>query len=132
MICFLYELFQRKVNDCTTGPHCHKKKKKEKKKSLLDITNTVVPLPWSQAFKTADLIYLVWGKKIDLLEQIKNNLYMWHIFKIQQNNKAGMAMLIKVTEINKILKIDNLIHCSLFTHCISLITFLILLCNVID
>lgn len=28
---------------------------------------------------------------------------MWHIFKIQQNNKAGMAMLIKVTEINKTL-----------------------------
>lgn len=38
---------------------------------------------------------------------------MWHIFKIQQNNKAGMAMLIKVT-----FKIDILIHGSLFTRCI--------------
>lgn len=30
MICFLYELFQRKVNDCTAGPHCHKKKDKKR------------------------------------------------------------------------------------------------------
>lgn len=46
---------------------------------------------------------------------------MWRIIQIQQTNKAGMAMLIKGTEINKnTCKIDILTHGSLYTHCISL------------
>lgn len=49
---------------------------------------------------TAHLIHLVLKKNIiDLLEEIKKDLNI----QKQQNNKAGMAILKKVTEINKTL-----------------------------
>ncbi len=88
MICFLYELFQRKVNHCTTGPNCHKKKKKKNWKSpnvVLESLQTLFgPCHDHELSKHCSSSPSSTEKNIiDLLEEIKKDLYMLHIIQIQ-------------------------------------------------
>lgn len=77
-----------------------------KSKSCLEkLTNTVWPVMIKNFQNThcSSNISSTENNLIDLLEEIKNDLYMRHIIQIQQNNKAGMAILTTLTEINKTL-----------------------------
>lgn len=70
MICFLYELFQRKVNHCTSGPNCHKKKKKKKKGNIEKVQmlswkaykHCLAPAMITSFQNTAHLVHLVLKK----------------------------------------------------------------------